>query len=304
MLDFVKPSPAGSKWGLGGTCVNVGCIPKKLMHTAALLGEAHKEAEAFGWPAHRWGPSRPHTPHHTHPSSPLGLRLARPSSPLFAPAHPSSPRHPSSPLVTPLSPTAAATAATTGRRCAPTCRTTSRASTSTTRCPFPLVPTHTLVQACRLAPTHTPSPPPHTHPRPHLSPVAHRHAILAPHVLRPHTLPVPYCPATLPTLLPPPRPPPPPLAALPAGGAARGQGQVPERPRALPRRAHPRVHRGASRGPRGVETGPRGAAQTRLAASPPALSLPSSLPTVPTPDGLSPCPPPPPPRLRSRPARA
>lgn len=31
-LDFVKPSPAGTKWGLGGTCVNVGCIPKKLMH--------------------------------------------------------------------------------------------------------------------------------------------------------------------------------------------------------------------------------------------------------------------------------
>lgn len=31
-LDFVKPSPMGSTWGLGGTCVNVGCIPKKLMH--------------------------------------------------------------------------------------------------------------------------------------------------------------------------------------------------------------------------------------------------------------------------------
>lgn len=31
-LDYVKPSPQGSKWGLGGTCVNVGCIPKKLMH--------------------------------------------------------------------------------------------------------------------------------------------------------------------------------------------------------------------------------------------------------------------------------
>lgn len=24
VLDYVKPSPAGSKWGLGGTCVNVG----------------------------------------------------------------------------------------------------------------------------------------------------------------------------------------------------------------------------------------------------------------------------------------
>ena len=25
--------------GLGGTCVNVGCIPKKLMHQAAILGK-------------------------------------------------------------------------------------------------------------------------------------------------------------------------------------------------------------------------------------------------------------------------
>ena len=35
-LDFVKPSAMGSKWGLGGTCVNVGCIPKKLMHQVIL----------------------------------------------------------------------------------------------------------------------------------------------------------------------------------------------------------------------------------------------------------------------------
>ncbi len=35
--------------GLGGTCVNVGCIPKKLMHTAALLGQALKDAPYFGW---------------------------------------------------------------------------------------------------------------------------------------------------------------------------------------------------------------------------------------------------------------
>lgn len=40
VLDFVTPSPRGTTWGLGGTCVNVGCIPKKLMHQAALLGEA------------------------------------------------------------------------------------------------------------------------------------------------------------------------------------------------------------------------------------------------------------------------
>ncbi|TKR67995.1 hypothetical protein L596_024052 [Steinernema carpocapsae] len=48
-LDFVKPSPQGTTWGLGGTCVNVGCIPKKLMHQAALLGEAIKDAKRFGW---------------------------------------------------------------------------------------------------------------------------------------------------------------------------------------------------------------------------------------------------------------
>ena len=38
VCDFVKPSPPGTTWGLGGTCVNVGCIPKKLMHQASLLG--------------------------------------------------------------------------------------------------------------------------------------------------------------------------------------------------------------------------------------------------------------------------
>ena len=35
IFDYVSPSPAGNTWGLGGTCVNVGCIPKKLMHIAA-----------------------------------------------------------------------------------------------------------------------------------------------------------------------------------------------------------------------------------------------------------------------------
>lgn len=37
------------KLGLGGTCVNVGCIPKKLMHQAALLGGAIKDSTKFGW---------------------------------------------------------------------------------------------------------------------------------------------------------------------------------------------------------------------------------------------------------------
>ncbi|OQR87340.1 thioredoxin reductase 1 [Achlya hypogyna] len=50
VLDYVKPSPQGSTWGLGGTCVNVGCIPKKLMHQSSIIGELlHKDADAFGW---------------------------------------------------------------------------------------------------------------------------------------------------------------------------------------------------------------------------------------------------------------
>jgi len=48
-LDFVKPSPPGTTWGLGGTCVNVGCIPKKLMHQASILGEGFKDAKEYGW---------------------------------------------------------------------------------------------------------------------------------------------------------------------------------------------------------------------------------------------------------------
>lgn len=43
-LDYVKPSPHGTQWGLGGTCVNVGCIPKKLMHQAAQLGDYMEDA--------------------------------------------------------------------------------------------------------------------------------------------------------------------------------------------------------------------------------------------------------------------
>ncbi|CAI9577065.1 unnamed protein product [Staurois parvus] len=49
VLDYVEPTPLGTSWGLGGTCVNVGCIPKKLMHQAALLGQALKDSRKFGW---------------------------------------------------------------------------------------------------------------------------------------------------------------------------------------------------------------------------------------------------------------
>lgn len=49
VADLVKPTPIGTTWGLGGTCVNVGCIPKKLMHQAALLGESLNDSRAYGW---------------------------------------------------------------------------------------------------------------------------------------------------------------------------------------------------------------------------------------------------------------
>nr|XP_054749388.1 thioredoxin reductase 2, mitochondrial-like isoform X2 [Lytechinus pictus] len=49
VLDYVDPSPQGTKWGLGGTCVNVGCIPKKLLHHASLLRESMHDAKHYGW---------------------------------------------------------------------------------------------------------------------------------------------------------------------------------------------------------------------------------------------------------------
>eukprot|EP00239_Pterosperma_sp_CCMP1384_P006650 CAMPEP_0197846828 /NCGR_PEP_ID=MMETSP1438-20131217/4510_1 /TAXON_ID=1461541 /ORGANISM="Pterosperma sp., Strain CCMP1384" /LENGTH=494 /DNA_ID=CAMNT_0043458603 /DNA_START=142 /DNA_END=1626 /DNA_ORIENTATION=+ len=54
-LDYVVPTPKGTKWGLGGTCVNVGCIPKKLMHQAGILGEGFSDARAFGWQVNNEG---------------------------------------------------------------------------------------------------------------------------------------------------------------------------------------------------------------------------------------------------------
>ncbi|KAH8850840.1 Thioredoxin reductase 1, cytoplasmic [Schistosoma japonicum] len=49
VLDYVEPTPMGTTWGLGGTCVNVGCIPKKLMHQAGLLSHSLEDAQHFGW---------------------------------------------------------------------------------------------------------------------------------------------------------------------------------------------------------------------------------------------------------------
>lgn len=49
LFDYVKETPHRTKWGIGGTCVNVGCIPKKLIHQATILGESIKNAYDFGW---------------------------------------------------------------------------------------------------------------------------------------------------------------------------------------------------------------------------------------------------------------
>ena len=49
LADFVQPSPAGTTYGLGGTCVNVGCIPKKLLHIAAQRADILREAKHYGF---------------------------------------------------------------------------------------------------------------------------------------------------------------------------------------------------------------------------------------------------------------
>lgn len=49
LFDYVDPSNLGTVWGIGGTCVNVGCIPKKLMHRAAAIRSDIDDAEYYGW---------------------------------------------------------------------------------------------------------------------------------------------------------------------------------------------------------------------------------------------------------------
>jgi len=45
----VALAEAGGTGGLGGTCVNLGCIPKKLYSYAAHYAEAFEEARGYGW---------------------------------------------------------------------------------------------------------------------------------------------------------------------------------------------------------------------------------------------------------------
>jgi len=42
-VAVIEPAP------LGGTCVNVGCVPKKIMWTASGLGDAIEDARGYGW---------------------------------------------------------------------------------------------------------------------------------------------------------------------------------------------------------------------------------------------------------------
>jgi hypothetical protein len=49
LFDYVEPSPQGSQWDVGGTCVNVGCVPKKLFHAAALQFASKRHARRMGW---------------------------------------------------------------------------------------------------------------------------------------------------------------------------------------------------------------------------------------------------------------
>ena len=51
LADFVKSSPKGTSWGLGGTCVNVGCIPKKMMHYAGLMYDQIEKYKLIGYPS-------------------------------------------------------------------------------------------------------------------------------------------------------------------------------------------------------------------------------------------------------------
>ena len=49
IFDYVIPTPLDNRWGIGGTCANVGCIPKKLYHTAAIHKANFKLAENYGF---------------------------------------------------------------------------------------------------------------------------------------------------------------------------------------------------------------------------------------------------------------
>ena len=49
VFNYVEPTLKGTVWGLGGTCLNVGCVPKKLFKHAGYIGNVlSEEADHFG----------------------------------------------------------------------------------------------------------------------------------------------------------------------------------------------------------------------------------------------------------------
>ncbi|KFO19287.1 Thioredoxin reductase 1, cytoplasmic [Fukomys damarensis] len=48
VLDSVTGNPLGTRWGHGGICVNVGCIPKKLIYQVAPLGQSLQDSHNYG----------------------------------------------------------------------------------------------------------------------------------------------------------------------------------------------------------------------------------------------------------------
>uniref|UniRef100_A0A4W5JEK2 Pyridine nucleotide-disulphide oxidoreductase N-terminal domain-containing protein n=1 Tax=Hucho hucho TaxID=62062 RepID=A0A4W5JEK2_9TELE len=57
VLDLVAPTPKGTKLGLGGSSVNVGSIPRNLLHQASLLGKAIQDARKYSWKFEEQGES-------------------------------------------------------------------------------------------------------------------------------------------------------------------------------------------------------------------------------------------------------
>ena len=49
LFDYATPSRAGNSYMAFSTCVSAGCIPKKLFHEAANIGDAIEDSQAFGW---------------------------------------------------------------------------------------------------------------------------------------------------------------------------------------------------------------------------------------------------------------
>ncbi len=48
LINYVDPSPKGTQWGIGGTCLNVGCVPKFLFHAAGAILDEQSANGFFG----------------------------------------------------------------------------------------------------------------------------------------------------------------------------------------------------------------------------------------------------------------